>query len=156
MDEKTIQQAVNVFIDILQTIKMLYLDIPEDVCDQFFQMIPFALKVPQLWRIAMENYKSYYGATMNYNNGGSNTFNILDGIMNGSMMGMGMGVNPAMQNMGMGYQNAYTGMNQPQFQQAPQQTPPGVNPFAPDQSQNVPTGAPAQGGTVTDNKKYAL
>ena len=60
--KEQIQGAVNTIIDMLQTIKTVYLDAPEDLIVQYMQQIPLLKKMPQLWDRAMKNFAMYEGA----------------------------------------------------------------------------------------------
>lgn len=57
-----VQNAVNLLIDMLQTSKTIYLDAPEDLVRQYYQMIPLLKKFPDLWDRALKNFEMYYNA----------------------------------------------------------------------------------------------
>lgn len=142
--KKVFQQAV----DCLETIKIMYMDIPDDVTRAYFQMTPFLQKGPQLYEIALDHYNRYSGGSNvvagNFNNG-MNAFNMWSMMMNpGAAMGMGMP-----QQMPYGQ----PGMAQPGASPIPDVTMggmDGVNPF--DSSSPAMDAAK----TVTDNKQYSL
>lgn len=152
-DQKTIEQIFKSVVDVLETMKIMYMDIPNDVTKTYFQMIPYLMKGPQLYKIAYDHYSKYNGSAVigrDYDNGG-NAFALYSALMNPGMA-MGMG-NPG---MAMG-----NGMNNPFSQPGAVQNPVpdvtagaatnGVNPFD--------SASPAMNGaqtTTTDNKQYSL
>ena len=125
--QEDVQNATQNILDILNTIKILYLSIDPNAALEYFQIIPFIEKIPQLYNIAVNDFKKYEGVNNMVPAQGQNPFNIF------SMMTMGY--NPAM----MGYQ-APMGY-------APQQAPMG---YAPQQQ----PGAPMMGGFAQQNPGY--
>lgn len=148
-DPESVKQVFQSVVDCLETIKIMYMDIPDDVTRAYFQMTPFLEKGPQLYKIALDHYQRYSGAsnvmTGNYNNG-MNAFAMWSTMMNpAAAMGMGM----PQQQMAYGQ----PGMMQPNVAPVPDVTmgmPNGANPFD--------AGTPAMDAakTVTDNKQYSL
>ena len=151
---ETIEGVFNEVVDILETMKTMYIDIPEDVARGIFQMIPYLKKCPKLWSIANDHYSRYAGNStlMNRDYNTGNVFNMFSAMMNPAMNpGAAMYAQPA-------YGQPMYG--QPMMGQQPAQAPvpdvtmgaanAGVNPFdagsAPQQ--------PAQ--QVTDNKQFNL
>lgn len=70
-DEQSIAAAVTEVKDILQTIKVLYLDMPKDVAREYFVVIALLDKIPELFKAACKDYLRHekfmpYG--MNSNN----------------------------------------------------------------------------------------
>lgn len=165
---KDIEDACNLVTDVLQTIKTMYLDIPENVCREFFQIIPYIQKAPKLFEIAAKNLKQYEGVNPLNQTGGMNGFNLFGMLTGPGMMApqqMG-GYQPyaqydpyqqqqqaAMmgayqQPMAPGYPgypqgNAF-GYNMPQQPQVQQQVP-----VQQQMSQQQPTGTPDQAATTT-------
>ena len=135
-------------VDCLETIKIMYMDIPDDVTKAYFQMTPFLEKGPQLYKIANDHYQRYSGSSVmanNYNNG-ANVFALYSAMMNpAAAMGMGM---PQQVPYGQ------PGMAQPGAAPVPDVTmgaANGINPFD--------AASPAMDATraqVTDNKQYSL
>lgn len=121
-----VQEAVDVILNMLQSSKMMYLDIPEQVCAQYYQMIPFIQKFPQLYKIAVDNYLKYQG----YNNN-QVTYGNGNAIQQYNMM-TGYGYAPVMQPMM---------MNTPVTGYVPNQAPQAINPYAA-QQMNMVAGAP--------------
>lgn len=145
-DQQNIEQIFKAVVDVLQTMKIMYMDIPDDVTKAYFQMIPYLEKGPQLYKIAYDHYARYnnMGVMSRDFNNGANAVNLFNALMNPAMA-MG-GMNPGMM------------YNQPGA--APQANPVpdvtmgaaanGTNPFD--------SGSPAMNAakTTTDNKQYNL
>ena len=142
--------------DCLETIKAMYVDIPDDVARTYFQMIPFLKKAPQLFKIALEHYNRYANPSLvgmdQY--GGNNAV-----AMYGALFGSPMAMNPGMMNPGMMMNQPMPGatMGYNPAMGYPQQAPVAdvtmgdnnnVNPF--DVSAQQPN------KIVTDNKQYSL
>lgn len=147
-DPDTIKKIFESAVNCLETIKIMYMDIPDDVTKAYFQMTPYLEKGPQLYKIANDHYQRYSNPSVvagNYNTN-ANAFAIYSALMNpGAMAGMGMP-----QQMPYGQPMAQPGM-------APMQTPDvtmgamnGVNPF------DAASPAMDAAKTVTDNKQYSL
>lgn len=135
-DVEEVKAIVNAVIDILQSVKTYYLDIPENYVKDYFNMIPYLEKLPKFFEVALHNFTKYEsGAFLNQNNNmfGFQMLNALTspgyGQMGGGMMGgqpqMGMAPVPMYQ------QPQYT--PQPQMGMAPA---PGMNPFGAVQPMN--------------------
>lgn len=146
-DPETVKQIFESAVNCLETIKIMYMDIPDDVTKAYFQMTPYLEKGPQLYKIANDHYQRYNNSSVvagNYNNG-ANAFAIYSALMNpGAMAGMGMP-----QQMPYGQPMGQPGMAQP----TPDVTmgvANGVNPF------DVASPAMDAAKTVTDNKQYSL
>lgn len=155
---ESVNDAVGLVINILQTTKMMYLDIPDNVCREYFQMIPFLKKLPQLYKIAADNFRQYDGTFMGQQQQQSafNTFNMLTNPMmaqNPMMYQMQM---PQMGMPGMQTQQPVQPMMGQPMYQAPQMGMNG-NPFdaAGQQSVAAPQ-QPTQDNTVTTNKQMQL
>lgn len=107
-----VAEATQNLLDILQSIKYFYVDIPDSVAKEFFQIIPLLEKTPQLYDIAVNNFNSYVSGNNNgiqYANGQQNGFAMLNALGTGAMY-QGFG---SMQ--GQGY--APQGYVPPQYQQ---------------------------------------
>jgi hypothetical protein len=151
-DEETVKQLVKSVKDIMETTKIMYVDMPDEVTKGIFQMTPFFDKLPQLYKIAIDHYGRYSNSPVIsgvYNNG-TNTVNLYAAMMNPAM-GMGMGM--PMQQMPYGMP-----------MQQPMQSQP-MNPGAPMPDTNMNMGTPAPNGNpfdignpavTTDNKQYSL
>ena len=56
-----VQEIVAKFVNLLDVIKVQFMDLPVDVACEFFQIIPYCKRVPQLYEIAHDNYSRYAG-----------------------------------------------------------------------------------------------
>lgn len=143
--ESIFKQAV----DCLETIKIMYMDIPDDVTRAYFQMTPFLEKGPQLYKIANDHFQRYSNPSViagNFNNGG-NAFALYSAMMNpAAAMGMGMPQQMPYGQPGMAPQG---GMPVPDVTMG---STGGVNPF----DSTSPAMANAAQQQVTDNKQYTL
>lgn len=125
---ETVTDITNQFLDVLESIKTYYLDIPEGVVKEFFQMIPFIAKTPEIYKLALDNFHSYENPMTSAYNQGNQLFGMYD-----SMSSPGYAYNPNFQQPMMGY-----GMGMPQ---QPQYAPQGYTMPAP-----MPNGAQPVGG----------
>lgn len=83
MTEDDVQMAVNGIVDILQTIKMLYLDMPEQPAKEFFQIIPLLEKTPKLYKVASDNFSRHEQWNNFRFNGTPNTINLYNMLNSG-------------------------------------------------------------------------
>ena len=65
---ETIKDASDRIVDILQTIKIMYTDIPGNAAREYFQIIPLIAKVPQLFEFAAKSYNKHEFDRMSYQN----------------------------------------------------------------------------------------
>ena len=121
---------VRYIIDVMQTTKAMYLDIPEDFNNQYFQMRTLLEKLAKIYEHARKNFANYetYNGNMYGNNPGFNNFAAVNTLLGGfNPFGQGMGGYPMYpQQMPM----------QPQMAQQPQgtwATPPQGYPMYPQQ-----------------------
>lgn len=85
--QEDINQAVSIVLDILQTIKLLYIDMSPAAAREYYQIIPLIERIPKLFEFAAKNYAKhdafdpyrYNGRNM----GTMNLFNMLSGALNG-------------------------------------------------------------------------
>ena len=56
VSEDEVERYVNGIIDILQTAKTFYVDLPPKTIDAYFQMIPFLKKLPRLYKLAHDTF----------------------------------------------------------------------------------------------------
>lgn len=87
---ESIKEAADRLVDILQTIKIMYTEIPAPAAREYFQIIPLIGKVPQLFEFAAKNFaKHEYNAWsyQNHNMGGAAMFQNLSNIFGGGMGG---------------------------------------------------------------------
>ena len=74
VDQEQVKEATNVILDILQNTKALYLDIPDQVCSEYFRIIPLVKKIPDLYKVASDNFKQYEGVNPMSYEGSNNIF----------------------------------------------------------------------------------
>ena len=83
--EEMLQGYVNDIVDVLQTIKLLYIDMPTEAAREYFQIIPLIMKIPKLFKIASDNFNRHE----NYNNfrynGAPNTINLYNMLNSGAL-----------------------------------------------------------------------
>ena len=85
---ETIKEASDRIIDILQTIKIMYTDLPSNAAREYFQIIPLIGKVPQLFEFAAKNFAKQEYNAWSYNNanmGGAAMFQNLNNMFGASM-----------------------------------------------------------------------
>lgn len=86
LDQQQVQESVNNIISVLQTIKLMYKNMPETAAREYFQIIPLIEKIPQLYKIADDNFRTYENAYNGYM-GGINPFAIFSQVQNGGIGG---------------------------------------------------------------------
>ena len=87
-----IKGSVADIIDILQTIKLMYIDLPPAASREFFQVIPLLEKVPMLFDYAAKNMTKHETTNWAYSNrnmGAMSMFNNLANVFGGNMMNPG-------------------------------------------------------------------
>lgn len=143
-DEATVEQYTNGFVDILQTMKMMYVDLPPATVTAFFQMIPFIEKTPKMYTLSQQTFKRANG-----NNG------IQPGYATSNPWDM---LNHAVSSPMYPYQQPGYGYQQPPMQQAPAQQPQIPQNNQPQAATSVQQNEakPAPGETVTTNKQFSL
>lgn len=104
------------FIDVMQSIKTYYLDMPVNYATEFFVMIPLLANTPELYRVALTQFSKYESGSMVNQNNSMYGFNLFNTI---TSQGMPMyGQQPMMGQMpGMMPQQPMYG--QPAMQQQP-------------------------------------
>ena len=136
MSADDLKTAVREICDILQTIKLLYTDLPIDAAREYFQIIPLVEKIPQLFEFAVKNFEKHEAYNWSYNYQNSNVYTLYNRLSN--MFGT-PGVAPM-------YGNPQAGYGQPPFQQPPMggfgQPAPMPNPAF---QQQMPFGGPSNG-----------
>lgn len=135
LSPEQVQEATNRMLSVLQTIKLMYVNFPEQAAREFYQIIPLIEKVPQLYKIAADNFHTYEGYSTGYYGGQPNPFQLFGQIAGGNgfqnafqyQQTQPMGAYPVQQPMYQPQQPAYTSPYvQPAYQ--PQQQ---INPFDP-------------------------
>ena len=177
-NKNDIETAVKVLIDMMQTCKTIYLDAPNTMTEQYYQMIPLLRRFSALWQHAINNFSKYENngnplAPINGNYAGFNAINQLltnpygfnyNQPFYGNQQPMAMapqyGYAPQQPMMGqppmpvqpqqMMYQNGMDQTGNPLAFNAPA---PGVMPTAP-QPTAAPAAPVAQGSEIQQQKVY--
>lgn len=114
--EGEIEDACNHVIDILQTIKLQYIDAPEEFVKEYFQLISLLKNAPRLYKKSLNNFASYEAYSNNAMypiNPGMNAFQAVGNIMS---------INPMQGYAGQWFpQQPYAGQPMPQQPVMPQQ-----------------------------------
>lgn len=155
-----VMNATQNILDILNTIKIMYLSLDPNAALEYFQIIPFIEKIPQLYNIAVNDFKKYEGVNTFVQPSQQNPFNIFSMMTNPAAfapaygyqqpMAQPMGYQPqpvapqaqpmynplyqapAYQQPAYGYQAPYVNPNMPNAM-----NPAGVQPQAPVQDPNA-------------------
>lgn len=85
--EDDVKNATQNILDILNTIKVMYLSIDKNAAMEYFQIIPFLEKIPALYNIAVNDFKKYEGVSSFVPNNQQNPFSVLSFMMGSPMMG---------------------------------------------------------------------
>lgn len=140
--EESVNRIVDEMLNVLQTIKLMAVDMPVEVAREYFMIIPYLQKVPQLYRMyaaKFNNYTASQNPLQNANDGinhmamlnqalyspGFSPFGVPNGMMGTpvqNQQAMMMGGNPFYQPQPMtGMNNMNVQMPQPQPMQQPAQ-----------------------------------
>ena len=86
VDEQYVQEATDRMMNVLQTIKMLGVDLNSDVFRQYFSMIPYIKRVPKLFKAVNKSFQKYTeGSPVQPIGGGQNVYDMFNSIMNPAM-----------------------------------------------------------------------
>lgn len=141
---ETIKEASDRLVDILQTIKIMYTDLPAEAAKEYFQIIPLIGKVPQLFEFAAKNFAKHEYNGWSYNNHNMGGIAMLQNLS--SMFGGGMQPNFVQQPQFNGYaMNPQQPVGYPNGM-APQM--PGQNPFGYPGASAPMMGMPQMGAPV--------
>lgn len=130
VDDESVAKATDIMINVLETCKLLGLDMNSELVRGFFQMIPFLKKTPKLYKLAYNSFSKYNSPQpLQQVNGGASYFGALNMLTNPTVP-MGQ----PQYGYGYGYQQPMMGqpMQQPMatpFMNMQAQTVPGANPF---------------------------
>lgn len=117
-----VRQIVQETLDILQSIKTYYIDMPDGVANEFFNIIPLIEKIPGLYQIALDDFNKH-DETQIGRNGMENGFNMFNNLTQGGCFGYQPQMNYP-QPQAYGYPNQGMNVNgyyQPQMGYTPQQ-----------------------------------
>lgn len=97
--KEEVEVATQNVLDILNTIKIMYLSLDPTAACEYFQIIPFIEKIPQLYNIAVADFKKYEGTDTFINPQQQNPFNMFAAMTSPNFLGGGYGMpqQPAMQ-----------------------------------------------------------
>lgn len=126
LTKEEVQSAVNMVINVFQTLKIMWRSIDPTALREFVKVIPYLAKLPDAFEIAKNDFKKYENQNMFASNTPASAFSIF-----GSIVGP---------NNYAGYANGYSGYGMPQqpmYGYAPQ-----PNPYAPQQPVAPQYGAP--------------
>ena len=57
--EENVAKATQLILDLLQSIKLMYVSMPQNIGREFFQIIPLIEKIPKLYKIAANDFKRF-------------------------------------------------------------------------------------------------
>ena len=142
-----VEEATDNLLDILQTIKLIYIDMPELAAREYFQIIALIDKIPKLYELAIKDYAQHERVDpYAYNNRGMGALNLFNMLIGGQRP---MNFGQPDQSNGFGYYGAsegYQASTDPNFAYRPQ---PPVEPVA-------PAGQPSTAVATTDGKDTSV
>lgn len=114
IDIKKVEESVKDIINILQSVKLQYVNIPPATARQYYALIPFIEKLPMMYKISLENFERFSPTAVN-NQPVYNSQNMLNAYKN-VIGGFNPYYNPAMMG-GYGYNTGYQdpNMNNPYY-----------------------------------------
>lgn len=80
ISQEEIQEDVNRIVDILQTIKIMYVDMPVNVAKEYFQIIPLIEKIPKLFDLAAKDMAKHDNNGWRYNTQSQGALGVLSNI----------------------------------------------------------------------------
>lgn len=87
--EEYLNAAVTEIVDILQTIKMLWIDVDPQVMREYYQILPLIEKIPTLYDIAVKDYSKHENSNAwAYSGKNMNTLQMF-GLLSGMLSGVG-------------------------------------------------------------------
>lgn len=84
LTKEELDEAVQGIEDVLQTIKLMYVDAPEKPLTEYMAIIPLLKKLPKLYRIAADNNAKYEGGNATYS-GNISAFNVFSNLLSGGL-----------------------------------------------------------------------
>lgn len=104
---EVLEESIANVIDILQTIKLLYINMPPEAAREYFMIIPLIEKIPKLFEYACKDYAKHANFnSYSYNNRNMSTMNLFNMVMGGGFNNMGMPQYNPQQQMGNVYPQA--------------------------------------------------
>ena len=89
-DQAAVEGAVDLIVNIIQTIKTYWLDVPDAVARELYPIIPLIQKLPKVYSIASKNFSAVHDIHQMAEQQQPFGFGMFNNIMN-PMMGMGYG-----------------------------------------------------------------
>ena len=86
-----VKNSVDNVLDILNTIKVMYLSVDPHAAMDYFQIIPFIEKIPKLYEVATNDFSKYDRADEFTRSGNQNPFNLYYAMNNPGSFGYGYG-----------------------------------------------------------------
>lgn len=115
----SIKEDIDRIIDVIQTIKLMYIDFPPEAAKEFMQIIPLMTKIPKLFEFAAKNMTKHEANNWLFNNRNMGAVSMLNNLQNTFGM-MNGGFQPQFQQPmgapampGMAPQNSYAMPGQP-------------------------------------------
>ena len=135
--DQEVEQSCRVVEDLLQTIKIMYINLDPTVGREFFQILAFIKKIPKLYRVASNFWKKMQGGNVYQQGNQMNAFTIFNALSNpntyGGMMNSqfnnGYSNNMGMQNQFVNPQVQQFGVQQPQYNNTGMNQYAGTNPM---------------------------
>lgn len=121
--DQEVEQSCRVVEDLLQTIKIMYINLDPAVGREFFQILAFIKKIPKLYRVASNFWKKMQGGNVYQQGNQMNAFTIFNALSNPNTYGgmMNSQFNNGYYNNNMAMQNQFNpqvqqfGVQQPQY-----------------------------------------
>lgn len=102
-----IKDDIERILNIIQTIKLMYVDLPPAAAKEYFPIIPLIEKIPQFFEFAVKNMNKHeMNGAWNYGNRGMGAVNMYNSLQN-MFNGFGFGGNPNMMGQMNNGQNMY-------------------------------------------------
>lgn len=105
MTAEEIKENIKVVIDMLQTIKLMFIDLPVESSREYFQLIPLLEKLPGLFEIAAKNMAKHETFGWNYQNPNMSAYSMFQNLSNIFGGGMMTGQPVYQQPMNQGFMN---------------------------------------------------
>ena len=153
--EDYVQSITDEFINMLQTIKIMYVDLPAEAANIFFDIIPLASKAPELFKLAVNNMAKYENNNFyGYQGGSQGAASVLNSFL--GMLGNGGFVQQAQPvygqpapGMNPGFAGQPNAFGYPGASQVGYGYQPGTTGFAYNPTQAAPQAAPTPAADTT-------
>lgn len=85
LTKEQLEDCITAVEDVLQTVKLMYVDAPEQALSDYMTIIALLRKLPQLYKIAADNQAKYDPAMAQNYNGNLSAFAVFNNILNGTI-----------------------------------------------------------------------